>query len=118
MLGPSRTHRRVARARRCHPAPLVRRAPHYGGSMSDTSPGRPGTIRLTVSQALIRFLTAQFSQRDGVRERFVPGTFGIFGHGNVAGLGQALLQNAVAPAEGEQHMEYYQSRNEQNMVHS
>ncbi len=53
-----------------------------------------------------------------MRERFVPGTFGIFGHGNVAGLGQALLQNAVAPAEGEHRMEYYQSRNEQNMVHT
>ncbi|GAA1324758.1 3D-(3,5/4)-trihydroxycyclohexane-1,2-dione acylhydrolase (decyclizing) [Brachybacterium rhamnosum] len=76
------------------------------------------TIRLTVGQAVVRFLAAQHTERDGVRQRLVPGTFGIFGHGNVAGIGQALLQNAVDPAEGEADMPYYQARNEQNMVHT
>ncbi|ATG56274.1 3D-(3,5/4)-trihydroxycyclohexane-1,2-dione acylhydrolase (decyclizing) [Brachybacterium ginsengisoli] len=86
--------------------------------MSENSPRPAGTVRLTVAQALVRFLAAQHAERDGVRERFIPGTFGIFGHGNVAGLGQALLQNATSPAEGELPMPYYQSRNEQNMVHT
>ncbi|QCR52552.1 3D-(3,5/4)-trihydroxycyclohexane-1,2-dione acylhydrolase (decyclizing) [Brachybacterium sp. SGAir0954] len=76
------------------------------------------TIRLTVGQAVVRFLAAQHTERDGIRQRLIPGTFGIFGHGNVAGLGQALLQNAVDPAEGEADMPYYQARNEQNMVHT
>ncbi|MCW1804554.1 3D-(3,5/4)-trihydroxycyclohexane-1,2-dione acylhydrolase (decyclizing) [Brachybacterium squillarum] len=76
------------------------------------------TIRLTVGQAVVRFLAAQHTERDGVRQRLILGTFGIFGHGNVAGLGQALLQNAVDPAEGEADMPYYQARNEQNMVHT
>ena len=86
--------------------------------MSETPSARPGTVRLTVSQALVRFLSAQYAERDGVRERFIPGTFGIFGHGNVAGLGQALLQNTVDPAEGEAAMPYHLARNEQNMVHT
>ena len=86
--------------------------------MSENTPRPAGTVRLTVAQALVRFLAAQHAERDGVRERFIPGTFGIFGHGNVAGLGQALLQNATSPAEGELPMPYYQSRNEQNMVHT
>lgn len=77
-----------------------------------------GTVRLTVGQALVRFLAAQYAERDGIRERFIPGTFGIFGHGNVAGLGQALLENAIDPAEGEGQMPFYQARNEQNMVHT
>ena len=76
------------------------------------------TVRLTVGQALVRFLAAQYSERDGVRERLIPGAFGIFGHGNVAGLGQALLQNALDPSEGEAQLPYYQARNEQNMVHT
>lgn len=76
------------------------------------------TVRLTVGQALVRFLAAQHSERDGLRERLIPGVFGIFGHGNVAGLGQALLQNAIDPAEGEGQMPFYQARNEQNMVHT
>ena len=76
------------------------------------------TVRLTVGQAMVRFLAAQYSERDGVRERLIPGAFGIFGHGNVAGLGQALLQNALDPSEGEAQLPYYQARNEQNMVHT
>ena len=51
--------------------------------------------RLTVAQALVRFLAAQEVERDGRRQRFFAGCFGIFGHGNVAGLGQALLQAEI-----------------------
>ncbi|MDJ0340802.1 3D-(3,5/4)-trihydroxycyclohexane-1,2-dione acylhydrolase (decyclizing) [Streptomyces sp. H10-C2] len=70
------------------------------------------TVRLTVAQALVRFLTAQYTERDGVRHRLIAGTWGIFGHGNVAGIGQALLQ------AGHDVMPYYQGRNEQAMVHA
>ena len=52
-----------------------------------------GTVRLTVAQAVVRFLGQQYSERDGLRRKFFAGCFGIFGHGNVAGLGQALLQS-------------------------
>lgn len=86
--------------------------------MSVPSSTPAGTVRLTVAQALVRFLGAQFTERDGTRERLIPGVFGIFGHGNVAGIGQALLQNATDPGEGENPMPYYQARNEQNMVHT
>lgn len=67
-------------------------------------------IRLTTAQALIRFLSVQEIEHDGERHRLFPGVFGIFGHGNVAGLGQALQQEAEA-------MPYTQARNEQAMVH-
>ena len=53
-----------------------------------------GTIRLTVAQAVVRFLANQYSERDGHEQRLIPGCFGIFGHGNVAGVGQALLEAA------------------------
>jgi 3D-(3,5/4)-trihydroxycyclohexane-1,2-dione acylhydrolase (decyclizing) len=65
---------------------------------------------LTVAQALVRFLAAQHVQRDGRRERFFAGCLGIFGHGNVAGLGQALSQY-------EDLLPYHPARNEQAMVH-
>jgi 3D-(3,5/4)-trihydroxycyclohexane-1,2-dione acylhydrolase (decyclizing) len=68
------------------------------------------SARLTVGQALVRFLAAQEVERDGERQRFVAGCFGIFGHGNVAGLGQALQQY-------EDLLPYHQARNEQAMVH-
>jgi 3D-(3,5/4)-trihydroxycyclohexane-1,2-dione acylhydrolase (decyclizing) len=73
------------------------------------------TIRLTVAQALVRFLACQYSERDGVRQRFFAGCFGIFGHGNVAGVGQALLQ---AHESGEADLRYFLARNEQAMVHA
>lgn len=73
------------------------------------------TIRLTVAQAVVRFLAAQYSERDGVEARLIPGCFGIFGHGNVAGIGQALLQAQVT---GEADLPYYMARNEQAMVHA
>ena len=95
----------------------------HSGSSGRTGTDAPRTVRLTVGQALVRFLGAQYSERDGQRHRLIAGTFGIFGHGNVAGLGQALLQNQLEPAAGdgaddEAHMPYYQARNEQNMVHT
>ncbi|MFL6099530.1 MAG: 3D-(3,5/4)-trihydroxycyclohexane-1,2-dione acylhydrolase (decyclizing) [Actinomycetales bacterium] len=73
------------------------------------------TERLTVGQAVVRFLAAQHSERDGVRHRLVEGCFGIFGHGNVAGIGQALLE---AELQTPGALPYYQGRNEQGMVHA
>ncbi|MER6032325.1 3D-(3,5/4)-trihydroxycyclohexane-1,2-dione acylhydrolase (decyclizing) [Streptomyces sp. NPDC001835] len=69
------------------------------------------TIRLTVAQALVRFLAAQYTERDGERRRLIGATWGVFGHGNVAGLGQALVEYAEV-------MPYHQGRNEQAMVHA
>jgi 3D-(3,5/4)-trihydroxycyclohexane-1,2-dione acylhydrolase (decyclizing) len=74
------------------------------------------TRRLTVAQALAAFLASQYSERDGVEQRLVAGCFGIFGHGNVAGFGQALLE--AASADGSQSLPYYLARNEQGMVHA
>ncbi|MEV4004371.1 thiamine pyrophosphate-binding protein, partial [Actinomadura sp. NPDC049753] len=68
-------------------------------------------MRLTVAQALVRFLAAQYSERDGEERRFFAGCFGIFGHGNVAGVGQALLEHG-------DELPYFMARNEQAMVHA
>lgn len=76
------------------------------------------TVRLTVGQATIRFLVNQYSERDGVEQRLIAGAFGIFGHGNVAGIGQALLQNEIDPTEDGGSMDYIMPRNEQGMVHA
>src|SRR5438477_120734 len=67
--------------------------------------------RITAAQALVRFLAAQHVERDGVEQRFFAGCFGIFGHGNVAGIGEALYQHPDL-------LTYYQARNEQAMVHT
>jgi 3D-(3,5/4)-trihydroxycyclohexane-1,2-dione acylhydrolase (decyclizing) len=72
------------------------------------------TVRLTVAQALVRFLANQYSERDGVEHRLIPGCFGIFGHGNVAGLGQALLEATRTGVD----LPYHLARNEQGMVHT
>jgi 3D-(3,5/4)-trihydroxycyclohexane-1,2-dione acylhydrolase (decyclizing) len=72
------------------------------------------TKRMTVSQALVEFLGHQWTVDGDIRERTVPGMLGIFGHGNVAGIGQALKQ---ANVEQPELMPYYQARNEQAMVH-
>lgn len=69
------------------------------------------TVRLTTAQALVVFLANQFSERDGVRRRLIPGMFGIFGHGNVVGLGEALEEYGS-------DLRYYQGKNEQAMVHA
>src|SRR5919201_4477518 len=70
------------------------------------------TIRMTVGQAIVRFLAQQHTERDGQERRFIPGMWGIFGHGNVAGLGQALEE--VGP---QVDLPYYRPQNEQAMVH-
>jgi 3D-(3,5/4)-trihydroxycyclohexane-1,2-dione acylhydrolase (decyclizing) len=99
-------------------------------------------MKLTVAQALVRFLAVQYSERDGVEQRLIPGCFGIFGHGNVAGVAQALLENAAqrehaapgnnTPASRGFHqgesgipsvpestdLPYHLARNEQGMVHA
>ncbi len=68
------------------------------------------TERLTMAQALIKFLKNQYVARDGAENPFFAGCFGIFGHGCVAGVGEALLANPDFP--------YYQVRNEQGAVHA
>ena len=69
------------------------------------------TVRLTVAQAVVTYLSRQYSVADGQRRRLIPATLGIFGHGNVAGLGQALDQLSDA-------MPFIQGRNEQALVHA
>lgn len=69
------------------------------------------TVRLTMAQALVKYLQVQFSERDGNTRRLIPSMFGIFGHGNVAGLGQALYEYGA-------DLPYRQPRNEQSMVHT
>jgi 3D-(3,5/4)-trihydroxycyclohexane-1,2-dione acylhydrolase (decyclizing) len=68
------------------------------------------TVRLTMAQALVRFLKNQYVERDGIETPFFAGCFGIFGHGCVAGVGEALKQNP--------DFRYYQVRNEQGAVHA
>ena len=84
------------------------------------SPHTEPTVRLTVAQATIRFLANQYVERDGERAKFFAGCFGIFGHGNVAGVGQALLEAEVQAAESgtEPALRYVLGRNEQAMVHT
>jgi 3D-(3,5/4)-trihydroxycyclohexane-1,2-dione acylhydrolase (decyclizing) len=85
-------------------APLAETRPdERAGSSSD--------LRLTVAQALVRFLQVQYSRRDGETLRLIPALFGIFGHGNVAGLSQALVEYG-------DELPYYQPFNEQSMVHT
>jgi 3D-(3,5/4)-trihydroxycyclohexane-1,2-dione acylhydrolase (decyclizing) len=69
------------------------------------------TVRVTMAQAVVRFLAQQRSARDGREQLFFGGVFGIFGHGNVAGIGQALQEQRAS-------MRYYLARNEQAMVHT
>ncbi len=71
------------------------------------------TIRLTVGQAIVRFMAAQYVERDGHQQRFIAGVWGIFGHGNVAGFGQALEELG-----DEYDMPYYRPQNEQAQVHA
>lgn len=70
------------------------------------------TVRLTTGQALTRFLARQFVERDGHQSRFIEGIWGIFGHGNVAGFGQGIVE--LAREEG---LPFYRPQNEQAMVH-
>ncbi|MEU8056872.1 thiamine pyrophosphate-binding protein [Microbispora bryophytorum] len=73
------------------------------------------TTRLTVAQALVRFLARQWTERDGVERRLIAGCMGIFGHGNVAGIGQALAEQGAGTHDP---LPYYPARNEQAMVHT
>jgi 3D-(3,5/4)-trihydroxycyclohexane-1,2-dione acylhydrolase (decyclizing) len=73
--------------------------------------GVGSTTRLTMAQAVVRFLAVQRTSRDGNEWPLVGGVFGIFGHGNVAGLGEALYAHRAA-------LRYYLARNEQAMVHT
>jgi 3D-(3,5/4)-trihydroxycyclohexane-1,2-dione acylhydrolase (decyclizing) len=75
-------------------------------------------VKLTVAQALVRFLAQQHAERDGAEHRLIAGCFGIFGHGNVAGVGEALLEAEQSAGQPDQHLRYYQARNEQAMVHT
>ena len=68
------------------------------------------TVRLTMAQALLRFLDAQFLELDGTEHKFVQGVMGIFGHGNVTGLGEALEYGGTS-------LRYIQGNNEQGLVH-
>src|SRR5215207_4138819 len=76
--------------------------------MSNSRSGK--TVRLTVAQAVVTYLSQQYSVADGQRRRLIPATLGIFGHGNVAGMGQALDQLSDL-------MPFVQGRNEQSLVH-
>lgn len=67
--------------------------------------------RLTLAQAIVKFLQAQYSEYDGEQQRFIQGIWGIFGHGNVSGLSQALVEYG-------DDLPYHQPRNEQSMVHA
>jgi 3D-(3,5/4)-trihydroxycyclohexane-1,2-dione acylhydrolase (decyclizing) len=69
--------------------------------------------RLTTGQALVRFMARQFVERDGRENRFIEGIWAIFGHGNVAGLGQGIVE--LSQAEG---LRFYRPQNEQAMVHT
>ncbi|HEX7291508.1 MAG TPA: 3D-(3,5/4)-trihydroxycyclohexane-1,2-dione acylhydrolase (decyclizing) [Conexibacter sp.] len=76
-----------------------------------TSPTSAPTVRLTTAQALVRWLQAQYSERDGKVQRAVPALFGIFGHGNVLGVAQAVEQEGA-------ELPLFQPKNEQAMVHA
>jgi 3D-(3,5/4)-trihydroxycyclohexane-1,2-dione acylhydrolase (decyclizing) len=69
------------------------------------------TLRLTAGQALVRYRQAQYSERDGERRRVIPAMFGIFGHGNVCGLGEALVSGA-------EELPFLAPKHEQSMVHT
>src|SRR3954469_16515881 len=72
---------------------------------------RQSRIRLTMAQAVVRFLSQQRTARDGREQPLIAGVLGIFGHGNVAGIGEALYGARAS-------MPYYLARNEQAMVHT
>ena len=75
------------------------------------SSSRSRNVELTVAQAIVRFLSVQWSERDGRRQRLIPRIFGIFGHGNVVGLGEALEEYGT-------DLTYHQAKNEEMMVHA
>ena len=82
----------------------------YEAGTSAAASGHSQTIHLTMAQAIVRFLSVQYSDRDGKTQRLIPAVFGIYGHGNVAGIGQALEEYGS-------ELPYFQPCNEQGMVH-
>jgi 3D-(3,5/4)-trihydroxycyclohexane-1,2-dione acylhydrolase (decyclizing) len=78
--------------------------------MDNSNRSPMATVRLTVGQAIVKYLQVQYSEADGVQQRLIPAMLGIFGHGNVGGLGQGLLTLG-------DDLPYIQSRNEQATVH-
>lgn len=105
--GPSAAYR--GRATRTRP----RYAPSGHDKLVSVSTTTSSTVKLTLSQALVRYLAAQYSERDGARRRLIPSAWAILGHGNVAGLGQALQELGV-----EVDLPTYRPQNEQAMVHA
>src|SRR5439155_1360878 len=82
-----------------------------GEALRPATVGGENTGESAMAQALVRFLGSQYVERDGVEQRFFVGCWGIFGHGNVAGIGEALF-------EAPDVLPYHMARNEQSMVHS
>src|SRR6478672_783640 len=107
------SRRTSTRSTRCSARKVaIRESVTVEGGAGEAPPSPNGrTLRLTTAQALVRFLAAQYVERDGVRHRFFAGCFGIFGHGNVAGIGQALF-------ESRDLLPFHQAHNEQGMVHA
>src|SRR5262249_35014892 len=83
--------------------------PRTNGKSNSKPPTK--TIRLTVGQAIVKYLQVQYSEMDGKQRRLIHAMFGIFGHGNVSGLAQALFEYG-------KDLPYMQPRNEQSMVHT
>ena len=90
---------------------LARRALRRPRPHGRAAAGGGDVVRLTVGQAIVRWLQAQHSERDGRRQRAIPAAFGIFGHGNALGLGQAFVQEGGG-------LPLHQPKNEQAMVHA
>src|SRR5215469_79343 len=82
------------------------------GEAGPSSNAASGTVRLTTAQAVLRFLAAQYTVRDGHRRRLIPGLLAIYGHGNTAGFGQAM----EALEDGA--LFFVEGRNEQAMGHA
>src|SRR6266446_1395243 len=81
-------------------------------AMNDSgAPLGRSTVELTMAQAVVLYLQAQSSERDGIRQRLIPRIFGIFGHGNVVGLGEALEEYGT-------DLPFHQAKNEEMMVHA
>src|SRR3954454_7286852 len=99
-------------------APDLGRAGRRPATAPRREPSMSQTVRLTVAQATIEFLAVQWSERDGERQKLFAGCFGIFGHGNVAGVGQALLQHETQALDAGRRpgLPYVLARNEQAMV--
>src|SRR5205807_9782066 len=105
----SRSRERVGRDRRVSSRVCGCDADAWGDRDHRRAQGFSVT-RLTMAQALLRFLSSQYVERDGVEQQFFAGVWGIFGHGNVAGIGEALFESPYL-------LQYHMARNEQSMVH-